>query len=427
MIFNMSMGASSGSSNKSDLVKGTYPVATGDSISAGDLVVIASGYATKKSPLSDLTEGTIIQLNENGSPVDFYVAKQDYESDLNGSGRVLIVRKDIHSNRNVYPSGENPRNFTQSDLYDWLNSNYKNMLDSDVQSNLGETKYIYTALSAEVETAGLNQTQSSIFLLSLAEYGLSYSNVLQEGSSLPISSSIRIAQLNGVNEEHWTRSMEFSNVPEIEFAYCTTSGTANILMGRSAPYGVRPAFTLPSDFTVDIPLSSPRAIALTSGTAGQNVEVIFCGTTTADFATEGEYFNWDGEGVKAYAPMDGVLTVFPWYDPASEIPAMEFGSYSGRSGSPSSGVYSSFSVNLGYRPKAVLVFDDVGRAGDHDSYMYYRGGLVLDGLPIKNDSNRSLLEITDTGFTATSWLESGNADNERSYMAHGTHYFIAWR
>ena len=39
--------------------------------------------------LGNIDEGTIITLNESASPVEFYVAKQDYESGLNGAGRTL--------------------------------------------------------------------------------------------------------------------------------------------------------------------------------------------------------------------------------------------------------------------------------------------------------------------------------------------------
>ena len=39
--------------------------------------------------IGNLDEGAIITLNENSNPVDFYVAKQDYESGLNGAGRTL--------------------------------------------------------------------------------------------------------------------------------------------------------------------------------------------------------------------------------------------------------------------------------------------------------------------------------------------------
>ena len=39
--------------------------------------------------LGNLDEGAIITLNESGNPVEFYLAKQDYESGLNGAGRTL--------------------------------------------------------------------------------------------------------------------------------------------------------------------------------------------------------------------------------------------------------------------------------------------------------------------------------------------------
>lgn len=54
--------------------------------------------------LSELTEGGIVKINESGNPVDFYVAKHDYESDLNGAGRTLMVRKDCYDDR-VWDSG----------------------------------------------------------------------------------------------------------------------------------------------------------------------------------------------------------------------------------------------------------------------------------------------------------------------------------
>ena len=44
--------------------------------------------------LGNKATGSIIKIKENGTLVDFYVAKHDYESGLNGTGRTLVVRKD---------------------------------------------------------------------------------------------------------------------------------------------------------------------------------------------------------------------------------------------------------------------------------------------------------------------------------------------
>lgn len=39
--------------------------------------------------LGDIAEGSIVKLNEGGSPVEFYVAKHNYENSLNGMGSTL--------------------------------------------------------------------------------------------------------------------------------------------------------------------------------------------------------------------------------------------------------------------------------------------------------------------------------------------------
>ena len=44
-------------------------------------IVVSTG-----TMLSDFEEGALVKLNENGSPVEFYVTKHDYEPDLNGAG-----------------------------------------------------------------------------------------------------------------------------------------------------------------------------------------------------------------------------------------------------------------------------------------------------------------------------------------------------
>lgn len=408
MIFNPSPSvAGGGSSDKSDLVKGTYPVATGDSISAGDLVDVNNGYVAKKSALSELSEGDIIQLNENGSPVDFYIAKFDYESDLNGTGRVLIVRKDCYDSR---PFG-GTYYFDTSDICAWLNGDYKALLDEEVQTAIATT-------TIDVTTT---QKEYSIFLLSLTEYGGTGEYV--EGSKLPAADIIRPAYGSGEVVAYWTRTTYAASSLN-RWCVDTLGQYSNTYNGNSA--WSRPAFTLPDTFTVNTPVYNKKAIALTSGTAGQDVEVIFCGTTAADFATEGEYFNWDGEGVKAYAPMDGVLTVFPWYEPQPDIPVAEFGSYVGQSATPNN-TYT-VSVDLGYRPKAVFV-------SNRRSAWYYDPGsnpgvyaaMALDGYPAtfpRNDSG-TVLEITDSGFTAYSY--KGSSTTVCSYLANGTNYFIAWR
>lgn len=87
----------------------------------------AFGSATPKAgtPLSQLSEGTIIKILENGSPVEFYLAKHNYEPGLNGEGRELVVRKDIYDQRQWNSSRVNT--WASSTMRSWLNGAYKSL------------------------------------------------------------------------------------------------------------------------------------------------------------------------------------------------------------------------------------------------------------------------------------------------------------
>ena len=189
-------------------------------------------------PLSDYEEEAIIKLNEGGSPVEFYVSKHDYEPDLNGAGRTLVVRKDCYDNR-VWDNG-NVNAYASSDLDSWFNSTYKNMLDADIRSLISTTKIRYTPGNGNNTVGTLER---AIFSLSLTELGKFPPSANTEGSALPIASTLRIAYRNGSPTTQWTRS--------------PSKNSTNIVLGLgsdgdfhtyrcSASLGSRPVFTLPS-------------------------------------------------------------------------------------------------------------------------------------------------------------------------------------
>lgn len=195
---------------------------------------------TPTAQLGTLAEGTIIYLNENGSPVPFYVAKQGYEPSYN-TDRVLVVRKDVYSNR-VWDAG-NVNAYAGSDIDNWLNGTYKNLLDTDVQAAIGTTEFPYTPGNGNNTVSTLAR---SIFALSLTELGESNSSANVEGSALPIASMLWIAYRNGSPTTQWTRSPATHSTDvawrvgsngNIDYYGCLNSG------------GSRPAFTLPSTFT----------------------------------------------------------------------------------------------------------------------------------------------------------------------------------
>ena len=203
---------------------------------------VMGGAATVGTALSDLSEGTVIKIKENGVPTEFYVAKHDYESGLNGSGRTLVVRKDTYDDR-VWDSG-NVNAYASSDLDSWFNSTYKNMLDADIRSLIGTTKIRYTPGNGNNTVGTLER---AIFALSLTELGQSHTYANTEGSALPIASTLRIAYRNGSPTTQWTRSpntnytngaWRLGSVGIISSYYCINAN------------GSRPAFTLPSNLYV---------------------------------------------------------------------------------------------------------------------------------------------------------------------------------
>ena len=190
------------------------------------------------TPLSDYEEGAIIKLNEGGSPVEFYVSKHDYEPDLNGSGRTLVVRKDCYDNR-VWDSG-NVNAYADSDLDTWFNWTYKNLLDPAIQTAIGTTKFYYTPGNGNNTVGALER---AIFALSLTELGQSHTYANTEGSALPIASTLRIAYRNGSATNQWTRSPYTIRTDYAIFLNSNGNANGNYCYVSLGP---RPVFTLPS-------------------------------------------------------------------------------------------------------------------------------------------------------------------------------------
>lgn len=201
-------------------------------------------FAGAGTPISDLPEETIVLINENGTPVEYYVACHDYESGLNGPGRTLLVRKEAHSQQ-VWDAGD-VNAYAVSDIDIWFNNSFKETLDADIQGAIGTTTFYYTpgnSTSSQVTTLS-----RSVFALSVTEYNKSVSYHRVEGSALPIASTLLIAYKNGTAVNHWCRTARYNNTT-MSF-YINNVGGANHAHAWG-DYYARPAFTIPSDITVD--------------------------------------------------------------------------------------------------------------------------------------------------------------------------------
>lgn len=180
--------------------------------------------------------GTLVKLNENGTPAEFYVACHNYESGLNGNGRTLVVRKDCYDKRKF---SIKKSSYSSSSLNDFLVGTYFNLLDAGVREMVGTTKFSST---------GAPTLERSVFQLSVTELKDSDSGgAPKEGSILPIASLLSVAHLNGTAISQWTRT-PFTSFPG--FVYNLDNIGLVSAVGFNNPCGSRPAFTLPESTLV---------------------------------------------------------------------------------------------------------------------------------------------------------------------------------
>lgn len=197
---------------------------------------------SKGIPLNTITPGAILMLNESGSPVQFYIAKHDYESGLNGAGRTLVVRR---TNYNSQAFDTTRNNFITSSIFSWLNYQYWMKLDAAIRTAADSTLLYYTRTYPTPDQ--VLSTQAVVFLLSCTELGYTATAINVEGSALPIAATLRNLMAEGDYTDSWTRS------PNINISsFVLTSTYDGKMNGRafSDSRGVRPAFTLPGTLVV---------------------------------------------------------------------------------------------------------------------------------------------------------------------------------
>lgn len=213
---------------------------TGYGCKAGKTIIGGTAFTVpfaKGIPLSTITPGAILYLNESGSPVPFYIAKHDYESGLNGAGRTLVVRKDCYDMR-AFSSNNNA--FSGSSMDTWLNNTWLKLLDADIQAAVSTTKFYCIAGNGSSTKQTLTR---AVFLLSTTELGKGSYN---DGTALAsaVCSQLAIAYRNGSAVSQWTRTAGKGST--INVFYLGTNG--NLYGGDyTFSYGSRPAFTLPGN------------------------------------------------------------------------------------------------------------------------------------------------------------------------------------
>ena len=230
--------------------------------------------------LGSVSLGSTVTLKENGTPVDFYVAKHDYESGLNGAGKTLLVRKFLWDETRSWGY---PNAYAKSGIDSWLNGEYKQMFEADIRTEMRTTGFYYTPGDGNAQVTTLRR---SVFLLSLTEYGKG----LKEGTALPIASSLHPAyNSDGHGHNQWTRS-PYTSATDRAYRITYATGDAQSAKCDNAE-GIRPALTLSSslfiadDGSVKVntaPSTPPSITVPASVEGGETITISWGASTDAD-------------------------------------------------------------------------------------------------------------------------------------------------
>lgn len=230
------------------------------------------------TPASELPVGTIIKINENGTPYEYTIIHQGkpnsdlYDETCNGT---WVLRKtQVGTNR--WGTEGSTGHFVESNIFNWLNSTMLNrystwLQNHIIQSNIPVERYAYYGSSDII------YTNSKLFLLSIHEIGHggpsnNYPNAyVQDGTKLDYFGACNISN-NLVYETDdykqkivssgirgWTRSLVISsymghgspkNVYHVNITdnneYYSTNGTWMEYAQHSCP-----AFIIPSNSFID--------------------------------------------------------------------------------------------------------------------------------------------------------------------------------
>ena len=217
-------------------------------------------------PVSTLSTGTIIKINENGAPVEYIIIQQGkphetiYKDSCDGT---WVLRKDIESKSNWTDTFPYPNTYAGSFADEYLNNDFLTRFDSTFNNIIKTVSIPYYNYIEAWDESKIIYTTCKAFLLAALEVGLD--NTLNH---FPIDGAIlsyfeyggnatanakRIAYYNGNADDWWLRSPRFES--EDFVYYIRDDGTewrTDLLGSGTEEYGIRPAFIISPDSIIDI-------------------------------------------------------------------------------------------------------------------------------------------------------------------------------
>lgn len=223
-------------------------------------------------PLSTFREGAAIHMRENSSATYYIVSKHNYESELNGEGRTLLVRKAEYAQTNW---GTSTNVYNGSKVDKLLLGTFKDSLDSNIAKVLDDypTTIRYTPGNGK---NGVTTISKPVFLLSSTEYGPNSNVHNVEGTMIPVATQLLSNGCVG-NKALLTRTpainkndssvIDYFNAEKNTFESKAVKCTDTIDPDTGAAIAIHPALTLPQEIKIiiDNPIkASSVAISKTS-------------------------------------------------------------------------------------------------------------------------------------------------------------------
>ena len=242
--------------------------------------------------------GSIIKLNEFGSPVNYIIIQQGlpssgyYDASCNGTW----VRRQSAGAEKEWDSSNN--DYANSDIHSWLNNTYSGFLaalDDDILSQgVLNVKIPYRPGAGTSSTVNIGSRGLSCraFLLSMSEVGLTPEYSPREGATLSYFSSggasRRIVNYNGSPARAWARSPYLSKGVGYVCTVESDGDASNWVYNGS--YAVAPALVLDSDLwvsddgtlSINPPPSAPSSISASNVIGNQNATVTLGAATDED-------------------------------------------------------------------------------------------------------------------------------------------------
>ena len=217
---------------------------------------VARQFFSGGTPLSTLSVGTVVKLNESGVAQEYIIVNQGipsgsslYDASCNGT---WLLRKNIY-NTSVWHSSRS-NNYRNSDIHTYLNGTFLSVFDSSIQNTIKQAIIPSNQYGGGSQVGtGANGLSAKIFLLSICEIGGIYSSG-KDGATISYfsecnnnkASSKRIATLNGTASRWWLRSpFYFSSNPSSTATCVETDGSCEQPYNTTIACGIRPALIMP--------------------------------------------------------------------------------------------------------------------------------------------------------------------------------------